>query len=112
MGKKSGPTSFDGPKMQKPRRGGASSPGGGTWRPGLLGNDLGRTGAFRALLDLVGDALSLGQRLEAAALDGAMMDEYGCYPAGTWIRSPHNSEHCPYVEDETVIWIKTGHLLP
>ena len=48
----------------------------GTWRPGLLGNDLGRTGTFRALLDLVGDALSLGQRLEAAALDGAMMDEY------------------------------------
>ncbi|MCZ6797577.1 MAG: cupin domain-containing protein, partial [Gammaproteobacteria bacterium] len=32
--------------------------------------------------------------------------------AGTWMRSPHNSEHCPYVEDETIIWIKTGHLLP
>ena len=48
----------------------------GTWRPGLLGNDLGRTGTFRALLDLVGDALSLGQRLEAAAFDGAMMYEY------------------------------------
>jgi len=49
---------------------------------------------------------------EVYVLSGAMMDEYGCYPAGTWIRSPHNSEHCPYVEDETVIWIKTGHLLP
>ena len=48
---------------------------------------------------------------EVYVLSGAMMDEYGCYPAGTWIRSPHNSEHCPYVEDETIIWIKTGHLL-
>ena len=48
---------------------------------------------------------------EVYVLSGAIMDEYGCYPAGTWIRNPHNSEHCPYVEDETVIWIKTGHLL-
>ena len=49
---------------------------------------------------------------EVYVLSGAIMDEYGCYPAGTWIRNPHDSEHCPYVEDETVIWIKTGHLLP
>lgn len=49
---------------------------------------------------------------EVYVLSGTIMDEYGCYPAGTWIRSPHNSEHCPYVEVETVIWIKTGHLLP
>ncbi len=48
---------------------------------------------------------------EVYVLSGTMLDEYGCYPAGTWIRSPHNSEHCPYVEDETIIWIKTGHLL-
>jgi len=45
-------------------------------------------------------------------LSGAMLDEYGRYPAGTWLRNPHNSEHCPYVEEETVIWIKTGHILP
>lgn len=49
---------------------------------------------------------------EVYVLSGAIMDEYGCYPAGTWMRSPHNSEHCPYVEDETVIWIKTGGLFP
>ncbi len=48
---------------------------------------------------------------EVYVLSGAIMDEYGIYPAGTWMRSPHNSEHCPYVEDETIIWIKTGHLL-
>lgn len=49
---------------------------------------------------------------EAFVISGALFDEYGHYPAGTWMRSPHASEHCPYVEEETVIWIKTGHLLP
>ena len=49
---------------------------------------------------------------EVFVLSGTMYDEYGEYPAGTWIRSPHNSEHYPYVEEETIIWIKTGHLLP
>jgi anti-sigma factor ChrR (cupin superfamily) len=48
---------------------------------------------------------------EVYVLSGTLMDEFGCYAAGTWIRNPHNSEHCPYVEDETVIWIKAGHLL-
>ena len=47
---------------------------------------------------------------EIYVLSGTLMDEWGSYPAGTWIRSPHNSEHCPYVQDETVVWIKTGHL--
>lgn len=61
---------------QAPPRAGLIHQVEGDWRPGLLGNDLGRTRTFRALLDLVGDALSFGQRLEAAALDGAMMDEY------------------------------------
>lgn len=27
-----------------------------------------------------------------------------------WLRSPHLSEHFPYVEEETVILVKTGHL--
>jgi anti-sigma factor ChrR (cupin superfamily) len=49
---------------------------------------------------------------EVFVLSGALLDEYGHYPAGTWLRNPHNSEHCPYVEEDTVIWIKTGHLLP
>ena len=49
---------------------------------------------------------------EIFVLSGTFLDEYGAYPQGSWIRNPHNSEHCPYVEEETVIWIKTGHLLP
>ena len=36
-------------------------------------------------------------------LEGVFEDEYGRYAAGTWIRSPHLSEHHPYVEAETVI---------
>jgi anti-sigma factor ChrR (cupin superfamily) len=47
---------------------------------------------------------------EIFVVSGTLMDEWGIYPAGTWIRSPHKSEHCPYVEDETVVWIKSGHL--
>lgn len=47
---------------------------------------------------------------EIFVLEGTFMDEYGMYPKGTWIRSPHLSEHFPYVEDETIIFVKTGHL--
>jgi hypothetical protein len=38
------------------------------------------------------------------------MDEHRRYPRGTWMRSPHLSAHHPFVEVETVIWVKTGHL--
>ncbi|MBD1389194.1 cupin domain-containing protein [Neiella sp. HB171785] len=47
---------------------------------------------------------------EILVLSGEFCDEYGKYPAGTWMRSPHQSQHHPYVEQETVIWVKTGHL--
>ena len=49
---------------------------------------------------------------EVYVISGTMFDEYGQYPAGSWIRYPHNSEHCPCVEEDTLVWIKTGHLLP
>lgn len=47
---------------------------------------------------------------EIFVLSGEFKDEHGSYPAGTWIRSPHMSRHHPYVEEDTVIWVKTGHL--
>jgi anti-sigma factor ChrR (cupin superfamily) len=47
---------------------------------------------------------------EIFVLSGEWKDEHGIYPRGTWLRSPDISEHCPYVEQETVIWVKTGHL--
>lgn len=49
---------------------------------------------------------------EIFVLSGEFRDEHGLYPAGTWIRSPHGSMHCPFVEEETLIWVKTGHLQP
>ncbi len=47
---------------------------------------------------------------EIYVISGEFIDEFGCYPAGTWLRSPHRSQHFPYVEEETVIWVKVGHL--
>ena len=47
---------------------------------------------------------------EILVLSGTFHDEHGQYPANTWIRSPHMSAHCPYVHEETIIWVKTGHL--
>jgi anti-sigma factor ChrR (cupin superfamily) len=47
---------------------------------------------------------------EIYVIEGELIDELGRYPAGTWIRSPHLSQHCPYVEQDTLIWVKVGHL--
>lgn len=47
---------------------------------------------------------------EIYVISGTFKDEHGSYPAGTWIRSPHLSVHHPFVEEDTVIWVKTGHL--
>lgn len=47
---------------------------------------------------------------EILVLSGEFIDEFGRYPKGTWLRSPHASKHTPYVEEETIIYVKTGHL--
>lgn len=47
---------------------------------------------------------------EIFVLSGEFNDEFGNYPKHTWLRSPHMSEHFPFVIQETVIWVKTGHL--
>ena len=48
---------------------------------------------------------------EVLVLEGAYSDEFGDYPAGTWVRSPHGSPHEPYTKDEgALIYVKTGHL--
>jgi anti-sigma factor ChrR (cupin superfamily) len=49
---------------------------------------------------------------EIFVLSGEFIDEHARYPAGTWMRSPHLSKHHPYVEQETIIWVKVGHLAP
>ena len=47
---------------------------------------------------------------EIFVIRGEFIDEHGRYPAGTWIRSPHMSSHNPYVEEDTLIMVKVGHL--
>jgi anti-sigma factor ChrR (cupin superfamily) len=48
---------------------------------------------------------------EIFVISGAFHDEHGEYPAGTWIRSPHQSEHSPYTRDDgALIYVKVGHL--
>ena len=47
---------------------------------------------------------------EIVVISGKFIDEHGEYPAGSWIRSPHMSQHFPRVEEETLILVKVGHL--
>ena len=47
---------------------------------------------------------------EIFVIKGEFIDEYGRYPQGTWLRSPHLSEHFPFVEQDTIILVKVGHL--
>jgi anti-sigma factor ChrR (cupin superfamily) len=49
---------------------------------------------------------------EIIVIKGKFIDEHGEYPAGSWIRSPHLSQHFPYVEEKTLIMVKVGHLNP
>ena len=48
---------------------------------------------------------------EIFVMEGVFQDEYGDYPAGTWLRSPHMSEHVPFSEPGCLIFVKVGHLL-
>ena len=47
---------------------------------------------------------------EIWVLDGVFEDEHGSYPAGTWLRNPHLSEHQPFSRSGCTILVKTGHL--
>lgn len=47
---------------------------------------------------------------EIFVLEGVFADEFGSYPAGTWIRNPPDSVHTPFSEPGCLIYVKTGHL--
>jgi anti-sigma factor ChrR (cupin superfamily) len=47
---------------------------------------------------------------EIFVLEGMFSDEFGDYPAGTWIRSPHLSRHQPFSDPGCLIYVKVGHL--
>ena len=48
---------------------------------------------------------------EIFVLEGVFSDEYGEYPAGTWLRSPHMSVHNPFSDPGCLIYVKVGHLV-
>jgi anti-sigma factor ChrR (cupin superfamily) len=47
---------------------------------------------------------------EIFVISGELIDEFGHYTGGTWLRNPHASQHNPYALVDTLIWVKTGHL--
>lgn len=48
---------------------------------------------------------------EILVLEGAFHDEFGVYPAGSWLRSPRWSAHTPFtLEEGALIYVKVGHL--
>ena len=47
---------------------------------------------------------------EIFVVDGVFEDEHGSYPSGSWIRSPHMSQHQPFSKQGCTIFVKTGHL--
>jgi anti-sigma factor ChrR (cupin superfamily) len=48
---------------------------------------------------------------EIFVVEGVFEDEHGRYPQGSWIRSPHMSQHQPFSREGCTIFVKTGHLL-
>ena len=47
---------------------------------------------------------------EIFVVDGVFEDEHGRYPAGSWLRNPHMSQHQPFSREGCTIFVKTGHL--
>ena len=48
---------------------------------------------------------------EIFVVEGVFSDEHGSYPQGSWLRSPHLSQHQPFSREGCLILVKTGHLL-
>jgi len=48
---------------------------------------------------------------EIYVVEGIFSDEHGRYTQGSWIRSPHLSQHQPFSREGCLIWVKTGHLI-
>jgi len=47
---------------------------------------------------------------EIYVIEGIFEDEHGRHPCGTWMRSPHLSQHAPFSKEGCTIFVKVGHL--
>lgn len=90
------------------------------WRPGLVSglavlalNQFGttHTALVRWAPGTVFNKLQHFGGEEILVLRGTFQDEYGDYPSGTWIRSPHMSSHQPCSEPGCLIFVRVGNLL-
>lgn len=48
---------------------------------------------------------------EIYVIEGAIEDEHGYHGAGTWLRFPPGSSHCPTAVVDALLWVKSGHLI-
>ncbi len=48
---------------------------------------------------------------EIYIIKGGFHDEFGNYGPGTWLRLPPDSEHCPVIDEDSLLWVKSGHLV-
>lgn len=105
----------------KARRHIALDSGAAPWRPGpaegvsamaLYGED-----GYPETVELL--AFTPGARIEGLAhpggaeifvIEGALEDEEGSYPAGSWLRLPPGSRHSPRSEAGCRLYLKRGHL--
>ena len=93
----------------------------GTWRPGHnAGIDVQRLheyGDERVVLtrwapgaEAAGHSHPGGE--EFFVIEGSCSDEFGEYPAGTWVRYPPRTRHTPAAgPDGALAWVKVGHLV-
>ena len=47
---------------------------------------------------------------EIYIIKGGFTDASGSYGAGCWIRYPPGSVHCPVMDEDSLLWVKSGHL--
>lgn len=47
---------------------------------------------------------------EIYVIRGSYKDAFGTFSAGTWIRLPPGTEHAPVFLEDTLLWMKYGHL--
>lgn len=84
----------------------------------------------RVMLDRVGDEVAVATSLvryppssrfpphehalgeEFLVLEGELGDEYGRYPAGTYVRNPPGSRHTPFSDPGCVVWVKLRQFHP
>jgi anti-sigma factor ChrR (cupin superfamily) len=87
-------------------------------------------GVERVLLDRIGDEVAVATSLvryqrgsrftahrhergeEFLVLDGVFADEYGEYPAGTYVRNPPGTSHAPRSEPGCLLFVKLRQFLP